>query len=210
MIILALLEEAVMKPLHEELREIRLKAGISLEEIAKKTKIRYDYLERIETGDFSMVPLPFIRAFLREYAVIVGIDPNLAMSKFDKKIDTILSFKPDDDSSEKEKINKKVISDDYEDSSYDAVATGTEVAGEDAEKAAEVMEHESIETDIDKAVDTVTEASESGSLRCSATRKEKLQTNLFPKNKKKRRKAGAKKNVSRDEKDTGEKDLPSS
>ncbi len=36
-----------MKPLHEELREIRLKAGISLEEISKKTKIRYDYLQRI-------------------------------------------------------------------------------------------------------------------------------------------------------------------
>ncbi len=41
-----------------------------------------------------MVPLPFIRAFLREYAEVVGIDPNLVMSKFDKKIDTILSSEP--------------------------------------------------------------------------------------------------------------------
>ena len=54
-------------------------------------RIRLDYLERIEEGDYTVTPLPFLRAFLREYAEVVGVDPQLVMQKFDKKIDTIIT-----------------------------------------------------------------------------------------------------------------------
>lgn len=80
-----------MKPLHEELKTIRIEKDISLKEISDKMRIRLDYLERIEEGDYTVTPLPFLRLFLREYAEVVGIDPDLAMLKFDKKIDSIIS-----------------------------------------------------------------------------------------------------------------------
>ena len=83
-----------MKPLHEELKEIRLKCGITLDEIHEKTKIRRDYLERLEEGDFSMTPMPFIRAFLRDYAVIIGIDPDRVTARLEDKISTILNVEP--------------------------------------------------------------------------------------------------------------------
>lgn len=83
-----------MKPLHEELKETRLKCEITLDEIHEKTKIRRDYLERLEEGDFSMIPMPFIRAFLREYAAIIGIDPDRVMARLDDKINTILTVEP--------------------------------------------------------------------------------------------------------------------
>lgn len=80
-----------MKPLHEELKAIRLKKGISLQEISDKTKIRLDYLERIEDGDFTVTPLPFLRAFLREYAEVLKIEPCRVMLRFDNKVESILS-----------------------------------------------------------------------------------------------------------------------
>ena len=39
-----------MKPLHEELKDIREERGITLEDIHRVTKIRMHFLEQIETG----------------------------------------------------------------------------------------------------------------------------------------------------------------
>ena len=75
-----------MKPLHKELKEIRLEKGIELKEISEKTKIRLDYLQSIEEGDFTVAPEPFLRAFLREYGEFVGVDPKLVILKYEKKI----------------------------------------------------------------------------------------------------------------------------
>ena len=41
-----------MIPLHEELKEIRLEKGVSLEDISKITKIRPDLLEKLEEDDY--------------------------------------------------------------------------------------------------------------------------------------------------------------
>ncbi len=76
--------------LHEELKKIRTRKNISLKQVSNETKIRIDFLQRIEEGDYSFAPLPFVRAFLRAYAEVVGVDPFRAMEKLDKKIQTIL------------------------------------------------------------------------------------------------------------------------
>ena len=111
-----------MKSLHEELKIVRLQRGISLEEIVKETKIRLDFLERIEEGDYTVTPTPFVRAFLREYAEVVGIDPNLVMQKLDKKIDSILIQETNENSINEEQKHQehsdtKEISLESEDSS---------------------------------------------------------------------------------------------
>ena len=144
-----------MKPLHEELKEIRLKKGISLEEISEKNKIRLDYLEKIEEGDYSVSPLPFVRAFLREYAEVVGIDPDLVMSKFDKKVNTILPPEPGEDPIKEERIDKKEISRERKDLDGETIG--------DMDKSSENTEYNSASADIDK----------------SDSEKDEVQTSLF-------------------------------
>lgn len=78
-----------MKPFHEELKEIRLENNISLEHIHEVTKIRIVLLEKIEEGDTSIAPAPIIRAFLREYAQAVGIDPERVIKRYENKVDSI-------------------------------------------------------------------------------------------------------------------------
>jgi len=78
-----------MIPLHEELREIRLEKGISLSDISEYTKIRIDLLRQIEEGKYDIVPVPYLRAFLREYAEVVGIDPDIVIARYEKKIPRI-------------------------------------------------------------------------------------------------------------------------
>jgi len=74
-----------MKALHTELKDIRIERGITLEDIYRTTKIRISFLERIEEGDFSVAPELFVRAFLREYAEAVGVDPGRVMARLDGK-----------------------------------------------------------------------------------------------------------------------------
>ena len=83
-----------MKPLHEELKEIRLEKNITLEQIHEATKIHLEFLRKIEDGDFSIVPKPFLRAFLREYAEVVGIDPVCVIRRYENKTDSIRPHKP--------------------------------------------------------------------------------------------------------------------
>jgi len=74
-----------MIPLHEELKKIRLERGVSIEDIHNATKIRIDFIEKLEEGDFGIVPKPYLRAFLREYAEVVGIDPEYVMARLESR-----------------------------------------------------------------------------------------------------------------------------
>lgn len=78
-----------MKPLHMELKDIRTEKGISLDDISRETKIRVPFLEKIEEGDFAAVPEPFMRAFLREYAEVIGLNPDRVIAKYEGKEATI-------------------------------------------------------------------------------------------------------------------------
>lgn len=65
------------------IREARLKAGVSLEEIAATTKVGRSLLVALERNDVSRWPTGiFRRAFIRNYATIVGINPDLAVAAF--------------------------------------------------------------------------------------------------------------------------------
>jgi len=59
----------------EILRRTREARQISLEEIAKKTKISLRFLRAIEKGEDRILPADvFVRGFLRSYARILGLD----------------------------------------------------------------------------------------------------------------------------------------
>lgn len=71
----------------ERLKEARLEKGLTLEEIQKKTKIQTRHLQAIEKGDFSLMPGSFYtRAFIKEYALAVGLNPEELFNEFKDEV----------------------------------------------------------------------------------------------------------------------------
>ncbi|NUH82465.1 helix-turn-helix domain-containing protein [Bacillus firmus] len=65
-----------MTELGNRLKEARLAKDMSLDDLQKVTKIQKRYLAGIEEGDYSMMPGKFyVRAFIKQYAEAVGIEP---------------------------------------------------------------------------------------------------------------------------------------
>ena len=65
------------------LKQAREHRGISLRQIATATKISITALEALERDDFSRLPGGiFSRAFVRAYAIEVGLDPDATVEQF--------------------------------------------------------------------------------------------------------------------------------
>ena len=68
---------------HSFLREARERRGLSLEQIGTTTKISVSALDALERYDASSLPGGiFTRAFVRAYAVEVGVEPEAALAEF--------------------------------------------------------------------------------------------------------------------------------
>lgn len=86
-----------MASFYIELKELRKSKEISLDQIHQRTKINMRYLEAIEAGNFDILPIPYLRLFLRAYAKEIGGDANNALEQLEsflgtsKKINTITS-----------------------------------------------------------------------------------------------------------------------
>ena len=65
-----------MAPFYEELKSLREKQGIDLEEIHNRTKINLESLKAIELGQFDILPTPYVRLFIKAYAIEIGGDTN--------------------------------------------------------------------------------------------------------------------------------------
>ncbi|MCP8616455.1 helix-turn-helix domain-containing protein [Salirhabdus salicampi] len=73
--------------LGEKLKQARIEHELSLDDIQQRTKIQKRYLEAIEKGDFSILPGSFYtRAFIREYADTVGLDPNELLNEYEAEL----------------------------------------------------------------------------------------------------------------------------
>ena len=65
------------------LREARERRGVSLRQIANATKISVAALEALERNDISRLPGGiFSRAFVRSFAIEVGLDPDATIAEF--------------------------------------------------------------------------------------------------------------------------------
>jgi cytoskeleton protein RodZ len=66
-----------------KMRRLREERGVSLRQIADATKISIGALEALERNDISRLPGGiFSRAFVRSYAVEVGLDPEQTVRDF--------------------------------------------------------------------------------------------------------------------------------
>lgn len=72
--------------LGEKLKQVREKANVSLNEIAKNTKIRKFYLEMLEEGRFDKLPPDvYVKGFLNSYAEYLGIESADVMKLYEKE-----------------------------------------------------------------------------------------------------------------------------
>ncbi len=72
------------------LKQARERRGISLRQIANATKISSGALEALERGDFSRLPGGiFSRAFVRAYAIEVGLDPEETVRQYTELADAL-------------------------------------------------------------------------------------------------------------------------
>src|SRR3954451_20130232 len=66
-----------------KLRWRRIRQGVSLETISAETKVPVDLWEALEADDFTAWPAGiYVRARLRDYANIVGLDANVVIDDF--------------------------------------------------------------------------------------------------------------------------------
>ena len=73
--------------LGNRLKEARLVKGLSLDDLQEITKIQKRYLIGIEEGNFSSMPGKFyVRAFIKQYAEAVGLEPEEIFEKFNSEI----------------------------------------------------------------------------------------------------------------------------
>jgi transcriptional regulator with XRE-family HTH domain len=65
------------------LRRIRLQRGVSLKQLADRTKVGEPLWAGLERNDFSRWPSGiFARAYIREYAKAIGVDPESTVDEF--------------------------------------------------------------------------------------------------------------------------------
>lgn len=77
-----------MASFYIELKELRKSKEISLDQIHQRTKINMRYLKAIEAGNFDILPIPYLRLFLRAYAKEIGGDSNNALEQLESFLGT--------------------------------------------------------------------------------------------------------------------------
>lgn len=74
-------------------QEARIKKGLTLDEISKITKIRKEFLETIEDGEYSKLPSSaYAYGFVRNYAKFLGLDENKSIALFKREFDSDGTF----------------------------------------------------------------------------------------------------------------------
>ncbi len=72
-----------MESVGEFFRQVRETKGLTVEEVASKTRIRSDFVKALEDGNFSKLPdQVFARGFVRSYARSLGLDEEDAIQRF--------------------------------------------------------------------------------------------------------------------------------
>ena len=67
------------------LRAARRRRRVSIERAAEETRIRPDFLMRMESDEFDFLAPAYVRGFLRSYARFLGLNADPLMEEFDRR-----------------------------------------------------------------------------------------------------------------------------
>lgn len=73
-----------MDSVFQELRRAREAKRLSINDVSDATLINPGFLDAIEQGKTDILPQTYVRAFIREYASVVGLDPVEIMKHYDR------------------------------------------------------------------------------------------------------------------------------
>ena len=68
---------------YQKLKQLRIAQGFELADITATTRIEARYLEAIEEGDFDVLPMTYMRLFLRSYCEFIGSDFETAVRELE-------------------------------------------------------------------------------------------------------------------------------
>jgi len=78
----------------EKLQQARLEKGFSLEDVAKATKIKTEFLVFIENGEYQKLPSPsYASGFVRNYARFLGLPDEEILAIFRREFDEDKAYK---------------------------------------------------------------------------------------------------------------------
>ncbi|MEW6542309.1 MAG: RodZ domain-containing protein [Nitrospirota bacterium] len=107
-----------MESVGDFFKQVRETKGLTLDEVASKTRINPDFLRALEEGNFSKLPdQVFAKGFVRSYARSLGLDEEDAMRRFVESAGTFyekqseleqLRVRQEEDERRK-KANRKVV-----------------------------------------------------------------------------------------------------
>lgn len=67
----------------DELKQARIKKDITVKQISIKTRIEQKYLENIEDGNFSFMPELYVKAFIKQFADSVDLNPERIIQRYE-------------------------------------------------------------------------------------------------------------------------------
>jgi cytoskeletal protein RodZ len=78
-----------MESIGEFFKQVRETKGLTVDEVASKTRIRTDFVKALEEGNFAKLPdQVFARGFVRSYARSLGLDEEDAIHRFTQSAGT--------------------------------------------------------------------------------------------------------------------------
>lgn len=77
-----------MLKLGERLQKERIRKGLSIEDVARATKIRPEFLHAIEEGEYKKLPSSaYIQGFIRNYTAFLGLPIKETLAVFKREFD---------------------------------------------------------------------------------------------------------------------------
>ena len=78
----------------EKLQQVRIEKGLSLEDVAKATRIKIDFLAYIEKGEYQKLPSPsYASGFVRNYARFLELPDEEILALFRREFDEDKAYK---------------------------------------------------------------------------------------------------------------------
>jgi cytoskeleton protein RodZ len=76
-----------MASVGEQLRLAREKQGLSISDVAERTKLRSDHVRALEEGNYDVFAAPvYVRGFVRSYAVLLRLNPSTVVNDLEAEL----------------------------------------------------------------------------------------------------------------------------